>query len=52
MLRTLSAVLDRHSWPVRLVLGGVITLGLGAAVHVWVERPALRLKERRTRALV
>jgi peptidoglycan/LPS O-acetylase OafA/YrhL len=52
VLRTLSAVLDRPSWPVRLVLGGVITLGLGAAVHVWVERPALRLKERRTRALV
>lgn len=52
VLRTLSAVLGDPSWPLRLVLGAVITLGLGGAVHVWVERPALRLKERRTTALV
>jgi peptidoglycan/LPS O-acetylase OafA/YrhL len=49
VLRTLGSQL--HLSPVeRWLLGGVITLALGAAVHEWVEKPALRLKERRGRA--
>jgi peptidoglycan/LPS O-acetylase OafA/YrhL len=48
VLRTLGSQV--HTGPVvRWLLGGVITLALGAAVHEWVEKPALRLKERRGR---
>ena len=40
----------RHDppWQLRMLLGGAITLAVGAAVHEWVEKPALRLKARRT----
>jgi peptidoglycan/LPS O-acetylase OafA/YrhL len=47
-LRITGAVLDQPPWPVRMVVGGVITLAVGAAVHELVEKPALRLKARRT----
>lgn len=47
-LRIVGGALDDPPWQLRMLLGGAITLAAGAAVHEWVEKPALRLKARRT----
>ncbi len=46
-LRIVGGALHDPPWPLRMLLGGVITLVVGAVVHEWVEKPALRLKARR-----
>ena len=47
VLRLLNRLLDHPGPWVRVLLGGLITLLIGGAIHTWIEKPALRLKERR-----